>query len=54
MAEIMLSILARQCLPTRIIDCFVWEVMSDPQQKHIGQYLIGKLLGFFRSMANVG
>jgi hypothetical protein len=43
-----------QFSPDEVIDCFVWEVMSDPQQKHIGQYLIGKLLGFFHTLGRRG
>lgn len=40
--------------PGNPIDCFLWEVMSDPYQKHIGQYLIGKMLTFFHSLGKRG
>lgn len=40
--------------PGEQVDCFVWEVMSDPDQKHIGQYLIGKLLSFFHNLGKRG
>ncbi len=40
--------------PGNPIDCFLWEVMSDPDQKHIGQYLIGKMLTFFHSLGKRG
>ena len=40
--------------PEEPIDCFIWEIMSDPEQKHVGQYLIGKLLTFFHALGKRG
>ncbi|MGH2612489.1 MAG: hypothetical protein ACRDFB_05510 [Rhabdochlamydiaceae bacterium] len=40
--------------PGEPIDCFIWEVISDPTHKHIGQYLIGKMLTFFHTLGKRG
>ena len=36
------------------IDCFMWEIMSDPREKGIGQYLISKILKFFHALGKRG
>ncbi len=40
--------------PGRPIDCFVWEIMSEPVQKQVGQYLISKMLKFFHNLGKRG
>lgn len=40
--------------PGEPIDCFIWEVMSNPEQKHVGQYLISKMLTFFHDLGKRG
>ncbi|TMC13814.1 MAG: hypothetical protein E6J34_24410 [Chloroflexi bacterium] len=40
--------------PGRPIDCFVWEVIVDPEQKHVAAYLIGKILTFFHTLGKRG
>jgi len=40
--------------PGTPIDCFIWEVISDPDKKHIGQYLIGRMLSFFHVLGKRG
>ena len=40
--------------PGKPIDCFVWEIMSEPKEKAIGQYLISKMLKFFHTLGKRG
>lgn len=40
--------------PGEPIECFVWEIMSNPDEKHVGQLLIGKLLTFLHSLGKRG
>jgi len=40
--------------PGKPIDVFIWEVISDPEQKAIGQYLINKILAFFHTLGRRG
>lgn len=40
--------------PGEPIDIFVWEVMSDPQQKTIGSYLLSQMLNFFHTLGKRG
>ncbi len=41
-------------VPDIPIDCFIWEVMSEPEEKAIGQYLISKMLEFFHTLGKRG
>src|SRR5436305_8618140 len=40
--------------PGKTIDCFVWEIMSEPEDKPVRQYLISKLLKFFQTLGKRG
>ncbi len=40
--------------PGEAIDCFIWEVMADPDNKHIGAYTIKKMLNFFHILGKRG
>lgn len=40
--------------PEQPVNCFIWEVMSDPEGKHTSAYLIGKLLTFFHTLGKRG
>jgi len=40
--------------PGKPIDCFIWEVMADPDKKHTAAYLIGKMLIFFHNLGKRG
>ncbi|MBV9688117.1 MAG: hypothetical protein JO202_00230 [Ktedonobacteraceae bacterium] len=40
--------------PGKRIECFIWEVMSEPKEKAIGQYLISKMLEFFHTLGKRG
>ncbi len=40
--------------PGKPIDCFIWEIMSEPKDKPVGQYLISKLLKFFQTLGKRG
>ncbi len=40
--------------PGKPIDCFIWEVISDPNKKHTAAYLIGKMLTFFHNLGKRG
>jgi hypothetical protein len=40
--------------PGRPIDCFVWEVIADAEQKHVAAYLLGKILTFFHTLGKRG
>jgi len=40
--------------PGKPIDCFIWEVMSSPKEKHTGAYLIGKMLIFLHTLGKRG
>jgi hypothetical protein len=40
--------------PGKPIDCFVWEVIVEPEQKHAAAYLIGKMLTFFHTLGKRG
>lgn len=41
-------------LPGKPIDCFVWEVIVEPEQKHTAAYLIGKILTFLHTLGKRG
>jgi hypothetical protein len=40
--------------PGEPIDCFIWEVMVEPEQKHTAAYLIGRMLNFFHALGKRG
>jgi hypothetical protein len=40
--------------PGKPVDLFVWEVISDPKQKTIGQYLIGYMLNLLHTLGKRG
>ncbi len=40
--------------PDTPIDCFIWEMMSEPNEKTVGQYLINKMLKFFHTLGKRG
>ncbi|GAC1342873.1 MAG: hypothetical protein NVSMB27_02220 [Ktedonobacteraceae bacterium] len=41
-------------VPGEAIDCFIWEVMADPDNKHIGAYAMKKMLNFFHILGKRG
>lgn len=40
--------------PGEPIDCLIWEIVSDPDKKQIGAYLVGKMLSFFHTLGKQG
>lgn len=43
-----------QFLPGIPIDCFIWETITDPEQRGVGGELIKKMISFFQSLGKRG
>jgi len=41
-------------LPDTPMDCFIWEVISEAEERAIGQYLLSKMLKFFHTIGKRG